>query len=351
MTREPVYYDNEHRWKIRVVYTDNGIRREKVFSSSKKGTAGKRECIAKYRAWCGNTFDYVWSKYISDRTFRLGADSRCVKNDVSVGNNFFLPNFTDKSLDSLNIRQYQDFINHITLKNGEQPSAKYLRNIMSTLNAFLTWAWEQEYLLEPMRGKLYLPTGHSIKGKNIPTWQEFERLCEPTNLWYQPLIIFLFTTGMRPSEALFLKRDDIVGEVAYVRGGLLRSKKISTGKTKNAVRTVPLCALANKQIEIMLNRVPNSKYVFCNKEGEAVCQDVVYKQLQTLCKRKGIKPLSLYSGRHFFVTYTTQALGISAEKHTVGHSPSMLTVETYTQTTAEEVTHIKGTLDSIFGEN
>ena len=45
----PTYLPKEKRWKYRYTYYDNqGIRREKVFSSSKEGIEGKNEVLAKF---------------------------------------------------------------------------------------------------------------------------------------------------------------------------------------------------------------------------------------------------------------------------------------------------------------
>lgn len=344
----PTYIAKEQRWKYRYTYWVDGTRKEKVFSSSKKGEAGKREVVAKFRAWRGNSFESVWECYIQDRTHRLGEDSPTLKNEVSIGRNHLLPAFSNRSIDSLKIADYQTYINQLTLQNGKKPSSKYLRDIIGVLSAYLRWAWEQEYLFEPLRGKLYLPKGLTTTGKAIPTLEQFKLMCQPTNLHYQPLILFLCTTGMRPSEAIGLKKTDIVAGVASIRRGILKDGQISEGKTKNARRTVALCRLAQKQVDVMCERFPNSEWVFCSTTGDVVKQKNITKQLKSLCKKCGIEPLSLYSCRHFFITYTTNELGLEAAKHQVGHSSSMDTIATYTQSTEAEQTAVRGALDIIF---
>lgn len=345
----PTYLPKEKRWKFRYTYYgDDGTRKEKVFSSSKPGERGKREVIAKFRAWKGNSFELVWNKYIEDRTHRLGEKSPTLKNEICYGNNYYLPTFSGKSIDSLKIADYQNYINNVRLQDGSKPSAKYLKGMIGVLNAFLVWAWEKEYIYEPLRGKLYLPKGLETKGKNIPTMEEFRLMCKPTNLHYQPLIIFLFSTGMRPSEAIGLKKEDVVGGVAYIKRGILKDGTVSEGKTKNARRVVALCSLAQQQVSAMIEKFPNSEYIFCSTDGGPIKQKNVVKQLKSLCKQNDIEPLSLYSARHFFITYATGKLGLEASKHQVGHAQSMDTIATYTQTTEEEQTAIRSTLDSIF---
>ena len=348
---KPTYLPKEKRWKYRYTYYDNqGIRREKVFSSSKEGIEGKNEVLAKFRAWQGDTFQFVWEKYLEDKTYRLGSDSKTLKNDESVGRLYLLPAFADTSINNLKIHDYQMFINKLKLKNGASPTQKYLRNITCTLSAFLAWAWTNSYLTEPLRGKFYLPKGHSVKGKEIPTMEEFKKMCVPTNLHYQAYILFLFVTGCRPSEALYIRKSDIVSGVAYIKGGILNDGSISRGKTKNSHRAVPLCNLALKQVNVMAERFPDSEWVFCNKSGGPVKQKNAYRQLKKLCKKSGIsKNLSLYSARHFFISHTSKDLGLQATQHTVGHSASMDTISTYTHSTNEELLHIQSTLNSIFG--
>lgn len=344
----PIYISKEKRWKVRIVYIDDTGRHEKVFSSSKQGEAGKREVIAKYRAWAGNTFKAIWEKYITDREYKLGKDNKGVGYAKSVASLYLLPAFSDKSIDSLKISDYQEFINTLTLLDGTAPSKKYLQNIIDILHSFLKWSYENEFLYEPIRGKLYLPVGHKAKEKIVPTLAEFRKLCEPNEYWYQPLIIFLCCTGLRPSEAIGLKEEDIIGTVAYIKRGILTNGQISEGKTKNARRAVPLCELAIEQIKIMRERYPNSEYIFCNTQGKAVGQGRVYKQLQRMCRRCGIREFPLYSCRHFFITYTADILGMSALRHTVGHSQNMDSIGVYAHSTTEEQEAIQTKLNDIF---
>lgn len=344
----PQYLPKEKRWKIRIVYLDDTGRHEKVFSSSKQGDAGKREVIAKYRAWRGNTFSVIWNKYIQDKAYRLGKDNKAVGYAKSVANLYLLPAFGDKSIDGLKIQDYQDFINTLTLLDGTAPSSKYLHNIIDIIHNFLKWSYECEYLYEPLRGKLYLPKERTSKEKIVPTLAEFYKLCEPMDYWYQPLIIFLCCTGLRPSEAIGLKEEDIIDGVAYIKRGILTNGQISTGKTKSAQRAVPLCNLAMEQVRIMRSKYPDSEYIFCNTEGKTVGQGRVYKQLQRICQKCGIREFPLYSCRHFFITYTADVLGMSALRHAVGHTESMDTLGVYSHSTTDELQAIKTNLDDIF---
>ncbi len=345
---KPHYLPKENRWKLRYLYYEDGVRKERVFSSSKKGEAGKREVIVKYRAWRGNSFEFVWDKYIDSKKARLGNDSRAVKNEESIGNIYLLPKFSGQAIDSYKIQDYQDFINRLRLQNGDLPSKKYLSSVIATINSFINWAWETEYLYEQPRGKIYLPKDRNVKGKNIPTLEEFKRICQPTGLWHQPLIIFLCCTGLRPSEAIGIKAEDIIGDAVYIKRGILSDKSISNGKTKNAQRVVPLCDLAKEQIRIMRERCPNAEYIFCNSEGNITGQGRVYKQLQLICHKCGVREFSLYSCRHFFITYTADILGMSALRHTVGHSANMDSIGVYAHSTTEEQHQIKNSLNKIF---
>lgn len=264
-------------------------------------------------------------------TIQLCAVSRVLCDELHHLLTSLLPAFSDKSIDSLKISDYQEFINTLTLLDGTSPS-KNLHNIIDIIHSFLKWSYENEFLYEPLRGKLYLPVGHKAKEKIVPTLAEFRRLCEPNEYWYQPLII-LCCAGLQPSEAIGLKEEDIIG-TAYIKRGILTNEQISEGKTKNARRAVPLCELAIEQIKIMRERYPNSEYIFCNTQGKAVGQGRVYK-LQRMCRRCGIWEFPLYSCR-FFITYTADILGMSVLHHTVGHSQSMDSIGVYAHFTTEE---------------
>ena len=114
-------------------------------------------------------------------------------------------------------------------------------------------------------------------------------------------MIILCCTGLRPSEAIGLKEEDIIG-TAYIKRGILTNEQISEGKTKNARRAVPLCELAIEQIKIMRERYPN----------------------------------------------TADILGMSVLHHTVGHSQSIDSIGVYAHFTTEEQEAIQTKLNDIF---
>ena len=78
-------------------------------------------------------------------TIQLCAVSRVLCDELHHLLTSLLPAFSDKSIDSLKISDYQEFINTLTLLDGTSPS-KNLHNIIDIIHSFLKWSYENEFL-------------------------------------------------------------------------------------------------------------------------------------------------------------------------------------------------------------
>ena len=134
------------------------------------------------------------------------------------------------------------------------------------------------------------------------------------------MCIFIIDTGIRPSEAIQIKKDDIDYESKQVR---LRSEITKT----RVARTVPMSDYIFAELRKLFHYEPkewNNPYLFCTSEG---------KPLNTLSFRHNIRKVALRTGiyltpydfRHIFATtYIRNGGDAFTLQRIMGHSkPSM----------------------------
>ena len=134
------------------------------------------------------------------------------------------------------------------------------------------------------------------------------------------MCIFIIDTGIRPSEAVQIKKDDIDYEFKQVR---LRSEITKT----RVARTVPMSDYIFIELRKLFNYEPeewHNPYLFCTSEG---------KPLNTLSFRHNIRKVALKTGiyltpydfRHIFATtYIRNGGDAFTLQRIMGHSkPSM----------------------------
>ncbi len=128
------------------------------------------------------------------------------------------------------------------------------------------------------------------------------------------LILFLYATGTRISEALALARDDIDGEWLHVRH--------AKGEKE---RMIPIAKVARDAIESYLDEVKyENDYIWQNYKGERLSRVSAYKITQ---KYLGVSPHVL---RHSYATsLITGGADLRVVQELLGHS-SLLTTQIYT---------------------
>ena len=347
-------YDGQ-RWRIRV--QKDG--RKFSFSSSIAGARGRKECMAKYEAWLydhgpahSKTCARVCEDYLEDLKARRGEQSEAYIQNERYIRLYIAPAVGSVRMSKITLREWQGVINGAT--GRKKPlSKKTLENLRAIITAIVKYGYAN-YECELLRGVLYIPQGHApTKEKEILQPAQLKRLFEPSGLWYHPLFCFLAITGMRPSEALGLQVEDIVGDRAYIKRGVNAKGSITSGKNSNARRMVPLGALAlgiiNKTIERNERHNLHTPWIFCDKYGNAGKQSTMRNQWQELKDERGLSG-TIYGLRHTFISITKSVLPEATIKDIVGHSVSMDTFGTYGHIVDGESKHAAQVIDLTFGQ-
>lgn len=204
-----------------------------------------------------------------------------------------------------------------------------LNRKLSSVNAFFDFCYKSQF--NDAQRKLKF----SKIPKLLPQFLSFNEIqnaikCIDRSNWIglrdYALILFLYATGARISEALALKRDDIEGEWLHIRHAKGEKERI-----------VPIAKIAKNAIQTYLNALEKEhNYVWCNYKGSVLSRISAYKITQ---KYLGVSPHVL---RH---SYATSLISGGADLRVVqellGHA-SLLTTQIYTHIQKQD---LKETVD------
>lgn len=200
---------------------------------------------------------------------------------------------------------------------SQYPNKRTLNRKLSSVNAFFDFCYKHHFVQETTK----------IRSAKIPkllpkflSYPQIQRAIEliDTSSWIglrdYALILFLYASGARISEALALKREDIEGEWLHIRHAKGDKERI-----------VPLAKLARVAIQRYLSETPFEKdFVWYNYKGEKLSRISAYKITQ---KYMGVSPHVL---RHSYATsLITGGADLRVVQELLGHA-SLLTTQIYT---------------------
>lgn len=179
--------------------------------------------------------------------------------------------------------------------------------------------------------------------KHIPvvlTKDEVKKLIESAGSYKSKMIIqFLYSSGLRLSELIQLKIDDleIKEKMGWVRGG-------KGGKDRMFILSDTII----KELEkYLLTLEPKEKYLFPGPKGHVSPRNV-QKILENATEKSGLKKkVHPHMLRHCFATHLLDA-GVDIRKiqELLGHS-NLQTTQIYTTVSKEELKKVKSPLDGL----
>ncbi|MCF6330249.1 MAG: tyrosine-type recombinase/integrase [Sulfurimonas sp.] len=192
-----------------------------------------------------------------------------------------------------------------------------LNRKLSSINSFFDFCYKNKFLDEKTKLK-------SAKvPKLLPKFLSVEQIMAGANLcdrslWLgkrdYALILFLYATGVRISECLELKKEDIDGEWLLVRHA-----------KGDKQRLVPIANIAIKAISEYLDGMKyDNDFIWCNYSGKKLSRTSAYKIVK---KYLGVSPHVL---RHSYATsLITGGADLRVVQELLGHA-SLLTTQIYT---------------------
>ena len=186
---------------------------------------------------------------------------------------------------------------------------------------------EHRVLAPDMEIALYQECMKRFEGRHYPVHQLL------------PLgIIMLFQAGLRPSELVTLRYDDIDGdEIVIKRYYSDKADAIMENRTKagHGFRRIILTTLAKDIIEAARQRqieegIEEPEYIFMMNDHFKGFYDRLRKTFPLLCKKIGIPENTPYSGRRTFISSLIDAqVNIRTIQNYVGHNDARTTLNNY----------------------
>lgn len=239
---------------------------------------------------------------------RRNYSPRTIKTYVSCLKSLSI--YYNQSPDTISINQVKEYLHHIIVKN--QASTSLVNQTISAVKILhqgvLGLEWNTIKLIRPRREKR-LPI--------ILSRQEISQILEvTTNIKHKSILTLAYSSGLRMSELLNLKIQDIDSNRMQIRVCLGKGKK-----DRHTVLSKTTLDLLRKYYK--LYRPKHWLFEgFSPNKYKQYSSTSVQKILKKACKKAGItKHIYLHCLRHSFATHLLeQGVSIQIIQHLLGHS-------------------------------
>jgi site-specific recombinase XerD len=196
------------------------------------------------------------------------------------------------------------------------------------------------FFREILHQKLDIP--NPKRNKTLPdilSVEEIKRMIEFTiNIKHRFVIKLLYGTGLRVSEIINLKKEDIRFEEDLIKINLAKGKKDRFVKIPNSMK---------EDLKSYVN-LSKEEYLFESNRGGKLTKKTIAKIVQNAAKKAGIKKrVYPHLLRHSFATHLLeQGTDLRIIQKLLGHS-DIKTTQRYTQISQASIKNIKSPLDNI----
>ena len=240
-------------------------------------------------------------------------------------------NFPEKTPLNLELEHLRRFVNDLAkLEISDYTHAR----IISGIKAFYKYLMYEDRITEDPAQLLEAPK----LGRKLPdtlSYQEILQLLEaiplgePEGHRNRAMLEMLYSSGLRVSELIELKKGQVFEDVGFLR---------VTGKG-NKERLVPIGKDALKYLNIYKNEVRvhqtiakgHEEFVFLNRRGKKLSRVMIFLIIKKTAEQAGIeKNISPHTFRHSFATHLIEGgADLRAVQEMLGHE-SITTTEIYT---------------------
>lgn len=264
------------------------------------------------------TFAHYASKFMENYAKVENKPSE-VDSKEKILRNHLKPIFGSHRLDQIS---KQDIKSYRSIKLNKGYARKTINNHVTVLTKILAEAEEDGYLrFVPRVKRLKVPEPDF----DFLTVEEAKALVDSAKEEWRTMILTALRTGLRQGELLGLQWLDVNLNKGYlvVKRSIFRGR-IGTPKS-NKSRVVPLC---DELVETLSNhRHSRSQYVFCDKKGKPLTDNLCKSPLKAACKRVGLRSVGWHVLRHSFASHLIQAdVSIVKVQRYLGHSDIRVTM-------------------------
>jgi len=250
----------------------------------------------------------------------------------------FIDEKTKKSLIDLGHNDISLYLSY--LKDNKLASSSIDRK-MDSLRTFYKFLSAERYItenptamIEPLRSWNKLPTVLSIS--EIQLLLDQPNISTPLGARDKAMLEIMYASGLRVSEVVELRVNDLNSEIGYIR---------CFGKG-NKERIVPVGSKAIEALKTYLGSArselsPKDDWLFVNYKGDKLTRDGIRRIIQDIAKSAGIeKKISPHTLRHCFATHLLEhGADLRSLQEMLGHA-SISATQRYTHVNSERLKKI-----------
>ena len=201
----------------------------------------------------------------------------------------FIKSINARVVEDLNILVIDNFIDTLSLR-GYKP--KTIKNKIVVIRSFIKFLYSKN-LIDIRPEAIEIPKTTEVEANFLDEEEQLALIKSARNLRDKALIMTILSSGLRASEILNLKEDDLYR----------RSLIVSRGKGGKP-RVTFIDPLTEKSIrEYHHKREVNSVFVFTNSFGKPLSRQYLSRMISETALRAGIKKrVSAHTLRHSFAT-------------------------------------------------
>ncbi len=288
-----------------------------------------------YEEWSRRWLNFYVKPTVKERTFSK------YENILRL---HVLPELGDKNLLDIDGTTLQKFVivltNKVNGKNGLKLSVNTINLILTVLKESLSQAEALGIIERNIMGKIQRPKGRA-RQIEVFTKQEQKKIQEyifERKAYKLYGIALNFYLGLRIGELMALKWNDVDFQSkslhvnkscydTYKDGAYI--KVISTPKTENSVRTIPLPNVIVIKLK-ELKRQSTSEYVIAWK-GNDISVRSYQSSFERLLRKLGLTHRGFHSIRHTFATRALESgVDVKTLSEILGHKNTAITLNRYT---------------------
>ena len=240
------------------------------------------------------------------------------------------------------------FLTECRRKNGEQLSQKTIRHLYGVLKLMFSFALQQDLITKNPMDRVEAPSleQHRVDALSLEQANHFLDVVKTYPLEFRSMLVILFTTGIRRGECMGLKWRDVDFDTSIMRieRSISYTPKtgviVSTPKTRNSIRTLPLIQTAFELLLRLKSQVQNSfpdivldeAFIFPGKESLFTPRDPnsVTRRVKQFMRKNGFPDLSPHDLRHSCATLLlSQGADIKSVQELLGHADASTTLNFY----------------------
>lgn len=251
--------------------------------------------------------------------------------DVQKLADFSEREFPQKNPLELELEHLRRFVNTLA---ALEISAYTQARIISGIKAFYRFLMYEDRINEDPAQLLEAPK----LGRKLPdtlSYPEIEQLLEaiplgePEGHRNRAMLEILYSSGLRVSELVELKKSQVFADIGFLRVVGKGNKERLVPIGKDALRYLKIY-----QEQVRVHQTPtkgNEEYVFLNRRGQKLTRVMIFLIIKKTAEQAGIKKnISPHTFRHSFATHLIEGgADLRAVQEMLGHE-SITTTEIYT---------------------